>query len=47
MKVKSFEEKSDYLETRGPLLFDNINSIPLDKQSYLIQDNAILNVSRG
>lgn len=42
VKVKSFEEKSDYLETRGPLLFDNINSIPLDKQSYLIQDNAIL-----
>ncbi|WP_053032431.1 RNA deprotection pyrophosphohydrolase [Staphylococcus haemolyticus] len=42
VKVKSFKEKSDYLETRGPLLFDNINSIPLDKQSYLIQDNAIL-----
>ncbi|UDI77965.1 nucleoside triphosphatase YtkD [Staphylococcus taiwanensis] len=42
IKVKSLETKNDYLETRGPLLFNEIMDIPLEQQSYLIQDDAIL-----
>ena len=42
VRIKSIKEKSDYLETSGPLLFKHISDVPLDMQSYLIQDDAIL-----
>ncbi|MCQ9278125.1 RNA deprotection pyrophosphohydrolase [Staphylococcus borealis] len=42
VRIKSIKEKSDYLETSGPLLFKHISDVPSDMQSYLIQDDAIL-----
>lgn len=40
--VMDINEKSDYLETNGPVLCDDLNAISDDEKSYLLQDEAIL-----
>lgn len=40
--VMDINEKSDYLETNGPVLCDDLNAISDDEKSYLLEDEAIL-----
>ncbi|MBI5975703.1 RNA deprotection pyrophosphohydrolase [Staphylococcus canis] len=40
--VDEIEQKVDYLETNGPILFDSIEAIPDSKKSFLLKDKAIL-----
>ncbi|EHJ07535.1 RNA deprotection pyrophosphohydrolase [Staphylococcus simiae] len=40
--VDEINEKYDYMETTGPVLFNNINDISKEQQSYLLQDETIL-----
>lgn len=40
--VDFIEEKEDYLETTGPVLFATIEEIPDTDKSFLLKDDAIL-----
>ena len=41
VSLSNIENKNDYLETAGPILYQRLNDIPENKRSYLIQDAAI------
>ncbi|RIM07237.1 nucleoside triphosphatase YtkD, partial [Staphylococcus cohnii] len=36
------EQQQDYLETNGPLFYNNVYDIPEERKSYLLKDAAIL-----
>ncbi|QLK86318.1 RNA deprotection pyrophosphohydrolase [Staphylococcus sp. 17KM0847] len=40
--VDHIEVKSDYLETKGPVFVRNIEDIPVDQRSVLLDDPAVL-----
>ncbi|MFQ3802251.1 RNA deprotection pyrophosphohydrolase [Staphylococcus equorum] len=40
--VKDVEQQQDYLETNGPLFYNNVYDIPEERKSYLLKDAAIL-----
>lgn len=40
--VDFIQEKVDYLETRGPVLFTKIEEVPDTDKSFLLKDDAIL-----
>lgn len=40
--VDKIDSKTDYLETKGPILFNSIDDIPHHQKSYLLNDKAIL-----
>ncbi|RIL50560.1 nucleoside triphosphatase YtkD [Mammaliicoccus fleurettii] len=42
IKVDSMEVKSEYFETYGPIIVQNIDDVPEQKKSFLLKDKAIL-----
>lgn len=42
IQVDTLKQQSDYLETDGPCLFQSVESIPDNKKSFLLKDDAIL-----
>ncbi|KRG10488.1 RNA deprotection pyrophosphohydrolase [Staphylococcus sp. NAM3COL9] len=40
--VKDAKQQNDYLETNGPLFYNNVSDIPEERKSYLLKDAAIL-----
>ncbi|MGJ5711639.1 RNA deprotection pyrophosphohydrolase [Staphylococcus auricularis] len=40
--IKHIKEKSDYLETLGPVSYTDLTDIPHEQKSYLLEDPAIL-----
>ncbi len=40
--VSNIEDKTDYMETNGPVLVSTLEDVPVAQQSYLLKDTAIL-----
>ena len=40
--VKDIVDKHDYLETKGPVFVSTVDDVPVERQSVLLSDDAIL-----